>query len=254
MSIRKTPLPSLTVASASLMLLWLLGLSLVVSPKIQLVMAQPASTPSSDPEIQQSVRERLERALSENPSEAHIKRAWVGTLDSIANNTLTIETREGPKLASVSAETTFVRLPKRQTIEKEDLTIGAKTVVMGTVSDSRVLTAVRVLVDERTTTPPSRESYFGTIQGTDIEAKIVNLSLATGEMLRVTLGKETQITRGEGAEFIEGETADLVEGARVVVIVETAAADDSAVLLRLHLLSAAKTPPEEPAAPTPSPS
>lgn len=194
----------------------------------------------TDEHIQESLKTRLEKALEENPPQAKLKRAWVGALQSIANNTLTIETREGPKLASVSGETTFVRLPKRTAIEKEDLAIGEHTIAMGTLNGNKVLSTTRVLSYESPPLPSDRQALFATAVRFDAQNHTLTYTTASGAAAAASLTDETIVTVTHESALREATPQDIVEGSRAILLLKTTQEEGEPpqlTLLRLHLLS-----------------
>ena len=221
------------------------------------IATEDSATDASIPQeqIKENLKDRLEKAAKDNQP-LQLKRAWVGTLDSIANHTLTIETREGPRLASVSAETTFVRMPKRETIKLADLELGSYTVAMGHLNGNQVLAALRIIVEKEVPPPADRLPHFIKILKFDTKKDLLTGELPTQETLTALLTKDTILTTAEGGAVKKASTDDLVEGRRAVAIVKTESAKgQSPTLVNIHLLApqgGEESLQEEPEASTPS--
>ncbi|MCH7951435.1 hypothetical protein IH980_01675 [Patescibacteria group bacterium] len=209
------------------------------------VLSQEATkTAIPEQEIKESLKERLEKAIKDKDTVIRLKRAWVGTLDSIANHTLTIETRDGPKLASTSAETTFIRLPKRTKIQAQDLEIGSYTIIMGYLNGNQVLHAQRVIIDEKPKDTPKRQAHFATSLKFNTEDDFLTFDLATGETQTLQVSKDTQVTAGRDSEIEEASIDALAVARRAIIITKTDEEDngETSTLLRIHLLPTTPSP------------
>lgn len=199
------------------------------------VLSQEATSPAiPDEQIKENLKERLEKAIMEKPQAAQVQRAWVGTLESIANHTLTIETREGPKLASVSAETTYIRLPKRTVVKQEDLELGSYTIAMGNLNGKQVLNAQRVIINDEPPPALNRQAHFVTILDYDSEAQILRVELPSGETLELTVTGETIVTTAADSQILEAPIEAAIPGQPAIII--AIEADQETTLLRLHFL------------------
>ena len=134
------------------------------------VLAQDNEEPSPSPDderIKQKVEERIEKVLSS--AEEEQKRALVGTLKSVANSTLTIETQTGDFQAKVATEATILD-KDREEIEIDDLNIGSNIIAMGYFDDQDVLDTKRVVMAEEFQVPET-DSAFGLV--TDISQEVL---------------------------------------------------------------------------------
>lgn len=203
------------------------------------VSSQESTSPAiPDEEIKENIKDRLEKAIKDQETTIQLKRAWVGTLESIANHTLTIETRDGPKLASISAESDFVRLPKRTKITAEDLKIGSFTIVMGYLDGNQVLNARRVVIQEEAPETPSRQAHFVISFEYDKDDDSITANLTSGETQEFELNKNTEITIGENSEIEEAEIDDLENAQRAIIIIKIEDEEEeiTTTLLRIHIL------------------
>lgn len=191
-----------------------------------------------DEEIKENIKDRLEKAIKEKDVKVRLKRAWVGTLQSIANHTLTIDTREGPKLASISAESTFVRLPKRAEVTAEDLEIGSYTIVMGYLDGNQVLSARRVVVQSEPPVTTKRQSHFATSLEYDSAGESITANLSSRETITLEVEEDTELSTAIDSQIKEAEIDDLRKAQRAIIIVKTEKEDEeeTTTILRIHIL------------------
>ena len=217
----------------------LIGLALVTGGLFfasQASSQEASETGVTKDQIEENLKDRLEQALKENEPVAHLKRAWIGPLESIANHTLTIETKDGPKLASVSAETLFIRMPKRTTITIDDLEIGMQTIAMGTINGNKVLEALRVISYETLPEKPVREVYFATQLSYDPQEDLITFAAQSGETRSVGVTQETLVTTSQDGEIVETDVKDLSPNSRAIIIIKTETSkEESTTLLRVHV-------------------
>ncbi len=195
-----------------------------------------AATESAIPEeeIKENLKERLEKASREKP-EIFLKRAWVGTLDSIANHTLTIETRDGPRLASVSAETTYVLMPKRDSLKLADLELGSYTIAMGYLNGNQVLNALRVIIEKETPKPPDRLVQFIKISNFNAKTDSLTGSSASGETITGELTDKTVLTTIKDGNLDKVTSESLLTGKKFVAIIQSQEKNNQPLNTFLHI-------------------
>lgn len=104
---------------------------------------------SSAEDITEKVKERLEKVAKEGEVLGEsVKKAYVGTLQSLTQNTLNIKTADSTKQAAVTASAKIIGA-KREALKIDDLEIGSFLIVMGYLTDKDVLDARRVVVSEK---------------------------------------------------------------------------------------------------------
>lgn len=134
-----------------------------------------STTPTiSEFDIRDSLQDRLKKAAeAESDTVAQIlgasqKKALVGTLKDLTNNTLTVHIKNGgTTLAGITETTTFIR--KGKTVKQGDLVIGDFFIVMGYMNGNNLLDAKRVIVVDSPTQRPVRKIVIGTV--TEISMK-----------------------------------------------------------------------------------
>jgi hypothetical protein len=143
----------------------------------------------SEEEVIESLQERLKRAAEEKSEEAEeilsspTKTAVVGKLTDIANETLTIETREeAEELVASNEDTTFVRGGK--TVKLQDIQIDDFVIAMGYRNGNEVLEAKRVVATTKPQDRPQRTILLATVA----EINIKNKTLTVTDTKPVELG------------------------------------------------------------------
>ena len=133
------------------------------------------ATLSAEKNIQQileAVRERIQEKQS-----ALKRRAYVGTLKSIAESTLIIKTKNGIKQANVSSKSAIIRISSqtKKKIKFEDLVIGDFTIAMGYLDKNKVLDTKRVVVSKKHKQEPKKEAIYGIVNKVNLKKKVVKI-------------------------------------------------------------------------------
>ena len=187
--------------------------------------ASPSGTISPE-EVTENVKERIKKVVTEqNGKVENEPRAVVGTLQSVANGTLTIKTKTGVRLASVTEDTTFVQNPGSKKATREDLAIDDFIIAMGYLGDDNVLAT------------PAKKVGFGRIKLINLDDDELTILLADGSELTVTLSKTTEIQLKQDGELTTVEADVLVEGQTLLVIYMPAAAAKTKVDTALVILA-----------------
>lgn len=136
----------------------------------------------SDSDIRNSLQDRLKKAAEEKSDVAsqilgtNQKRAVVGTLKDLTNNTLTIQLKTGAtKLAALTDKTVFVR--KGKTVTQSDLVIGDYTIAMGYINGNNILETRRVVSIDAPTEQPERKIALGTV--TEVDKKHASFTVSS---------------------------------------------------------------------------
>lgn len=217
--------------------------------------ASPEPSPSPDERIKQQVQERMEKVLS--TAEEGRKRALVGTLKSIANSTLTIETRDENFQAKVADDAIIIN-EDREEIELNDLIIGSNVIAIGYFDNQNVLDARRVVVTEKFQIPET-DSVFGLVTDISQEEKILTIKHPKNQAVyMIDVGTETEITKSVEGELEEIKFSDIEENDRLVVIGELGENEEKIITAKLiHVFSpltaAVPEAEEEQESPSPSP-
>lgn len=189
--------------------------------------------------VKENLKERLENIVKEKEQKPVIsKKAWVGNLQSIANNTLTIETIYGPKLASISAETTYVKYPNRNEIGPDELEIDSYIIAMGYVNGNHVLQAVRIVAESQMPETVQKKSEFITINDYDSKTDILQATNLEAQNLICHINKNTLITSSSHAESEIDADQYLKIGQKAIIIYQLKKVNnqENKTLLRIHFL------------------
>ena len=192
--------------------------------------------------VQENIQKRLEKVVEENATasgeilaaKALYKRAWVGTLTNIANQTLTLKTGNLTRQVSLADATVYVQDPGRKPLAKTDLELGKTVIAMGFVNGGSVLTAKRIVVLTQSPSPVIRSVYLGTLaEFTSAKNLLTLTSLPDQQSLNVSLTSTTRLRRGP--DQVKATTADLKSSAKVLIIATT---DSTGKLIAnlIHLL------------------
>lgn len=216
---------------------WLYGLMAIwlITQIIGQTTYAQEGTPSGETEekaqqIREAVQEKIKSYATGNPF------AFVGTIKNLANLALTIETKNGLKQASTSAETTILRIVKktRKEIEFSDLELQETVIAMGYLNEAGALEVKRLIATE-VTPPPTREIIMGTV--TEIEKSVLTIkNPKSEEVWEIKIDNKTEMTRKEDGEMTEIELEDIGLDDRLIAICKPSEADKPMIALRLHLL------------------
>lgn len=179
------------------------------------------SSPSaelSESELTQNIKDRIKKIATQSSTLSQKRKlAFIGTIEKIANDTITIKTEYDINLASVSATTTFARLPGGSESKFSDVSIGDFAVAMGFINGSDVLQTKRILLYEKAPESTKKTSAAGLIKLIDKKEQAITL-LSDGEEISVTLTKNTDISLQTGIEKTGISLDDLQVGQYSAVI------------------------------------
>ena len=186
------------------------------------VLAQNDSTGSAlinDEEINQSIKDRIKKVATQSGSLIIAKKkiAFIGTIENIANETLTIKTKDEIKLASTSATTTYVRIPGNITQKLEDVSIGDYAIAMGYINGSDVLETKRVILQSEAPKASKKTSVAGIISYIESDEGVIHI-LFKDQKTSVEVTSNTDLLIQTGAEQEEIDFSDLKKGQFVSAI------------------------------------
>ena len=172
--------------------------------------------PSPDDErIKEQVQERIENVLQAADEEK--KGALVGTLKSIANSTLTVETESGEAQVKTDDEVIILN-PDKDEIELGDLSIGSKIIAMGYTESQTTLNTKRIIVIEEFQAPET-EAVFGVVTDISQEEKVLTIKHPKNETIyMIEVKSQTTITKKVDEEIEEIDFSDIEEDDRLVVV------------------------------------
>ncbi len=177
-------------------------------------MAQsPEATPTANEEVQEireAVKEKVEAA------KAGQKRALVGDLTEVFNNTLVLDTRSGEQRAKVATDAAIISGGKE--IGFDSLEIGSPLICMGYLRSDEMLDARRVVVEEEET-PLERIIVYGEVADIDNDEEILSVKqLKDGTVWKIEITSKSELTRKVEGEVEEADFDDISLGDRLAVV------------------------------------
>ncbi|MBI4035015.1 MAG: hypothetical protein HY381_01300 [Candidatus Chisholmbacteria bacterium] len=204
--------------------------------------ATDSATPVPPQLVEENIKKRLDRVVEEKATESGqilaektlLKKAYVGTLKDIANQTLTLETKLTTRQVSVSGTTTFVQDPGRKPLKASDLELGKTIIAMGFVNGTGVMEARRIVVLSEPPSVPSRQVYLATI--TEINTAKNRLTFTTTpDQQTTTVNLTSQTTITSGSSQAKAAAADLGPDTKILIVTTQDKTGNLTTLL-LHLL------------------
>lgn len=179
----------------------------------------PTATSSSEDKARQileAVKERIrERQLEPK------RKAYVGTLKSIADTTLILETKNGIKQAKVSTEATILRLEEetKKEMKFEDLVIGELTIAMGYLDENEVLQTKRVIISLKPKEETKREAICGMAEEVNLTKKIIEIKrLKEEEVYTLKITSKTEMTQKSEEEMEKISLEEIEPGDRLLAV------------------------------------
>lgn len=197
------------------------------------------ATKSSEPselEITQNIKERIKKIATQSSTLSQKRKiAFIGSIEKIANETITIKTQDAINLASVSASTTYVRMPTGSESSLSDVSIGDFAVAMGFIADSDVLQTKRILLYDKTPESLKKTSVAGLVKLVDNIEQAITL-ITEGEEITITFTKKTLFNLQRGLEKEELKAEQLEDG-QLITIIYTPAIDEYSTHKALSVLA-----------------
>lgn len=217
-----------------ILITFLLSLSLLLAP--QLINAQEAT--NSAEEIQNDLKERIKKSVDENINktlgEQDSLRAFVGLIESISEETIsiTINPNHGSatviKQAIVTPDTNLIRVGQTD-VQVEDFQIGDYILAMGSLQNQQTLQAQRIVVDDYT--PPSSIRRIAYAQITQIEDDTITFSNHSPYLDDpLTISSNTTLTTVDQQEIT---LEDLQPNQSVTLVLSVDTDDQDTTILRL---------------------
>lgn len=184
-------------------------------------------------QIREAVQEKIKSYATGNPS------AFVGTIKDLVNSSLTIETKNGLKQASTSAETTIIRLvaKAKKEIEFADLELQETVIALGYLGENGALNVKR-LIATKVEPPKEREIILGKVS--EIEKELINLkSFKEDNDWKIKLNDKTKLTMKKDGQIEEIESEEIGIDNRLMAICtppQDLKKEEPYTVLRLHLL------------------
>lgn len=147
---------------------------IVLSPVSTYAQNQSASKSGEIDVIKENVKKRLLNKI-QGTNSINKPSAITGRLSSIANETLTLETVTGMKLASTSAITRFQNANDSSPAKAEDLAIDNYLVVIGNINATQVVDADTIIVHDKKPEITTTQTEFGQLTSYDPRTRMVTI-------------------------------------------------------------------------------
>jgi hypothetical protein len=211
---------------------FIIGLSFLflVVPAVLAQDSSPSGVALDD--ITENVKKRIQEVVKDRSflENSNPSTAYLGNLQTITNNTLSILTPEGIRLASTSASTVFIRLPGNRTIGVNDLSIDGYVAAIGESVADKVLDTKKVISQETAPQPPANKSFYGSVISYDpAEFLLVAQNPLTNEQLTVLIGRKTTLNQWvtDGTKNVMKRTKSLPAGSPVMIVYNPEGAPDN---------------------------
>jgi len=160
------------------------------------------SSVNANETIDESIKDRLKNVLSQKTTSAPL--AYFGLITDITDNSITIATNQGSKVASISAETT----------QKGEPEIDQFALAMGYLNQNQILDTKRLVISAQApSAPPEREILIGDIKNLSKN----NFSLNETSIKITSSSEFYQIQKDQ---LVETDFEELKEDQKVIVILD----------------------------------
>ncbi len=201
--------------------------------------AQDATGSSTvDPEtVKENIKKRIEAVVAGTQDDQGPLRGWVGQIETITTDSLTITGPESTRLVALTKDTTIVK--DGQGAAAADLAIGNQVIAMGRTDNNSVLNALRLVASDDEPEKPAQRIIAGPIDSIQTDEDLIIVSSPTGTTT-LTFTKDSLLTDNLTTNA-KLDLENLNSGDQVIAIYLPGAKDPSLLnLLRLHLTKSAR--------------
>lgn len=219
--------------ASALLVLFLFTVSCLLSAKIVAQSPTPEPTPTVKEEVQE-IREAVKEKVREKieATRAGQKRAFVGKLTEIFNNTLVLDTRLGERRAQVATGAAIISFEKK--IKFEGLEIGSFVISMGYLREDEILDTRRVVVTEKPEIAPERLVAFGKVTDINENTKTILVEHPKkGTNWTVEITTKTRITKKVEGKVKEVDFKDIAQGDRLVAVGTTVEGEENKITAKI---------------------
>lgn len=203
----------------------------------------PESTDSShiDPKaVKENIQERIKQAVSStSPDSLGITDAtilgWVGIIDSITNQTITLSTSGLSRLVAATDTTTIIA--DGVEADLEDLEINNPLIAIGTIDENDILNAKRLVTIDELPQKSTKHSLLASVDELDLdEATMSATPVSQSPAVALSITSDTTLTQGDDRQDLDLD--QLQAGDQLLIIYQQDLADptlNNAILLHLPL-------------------
>ncbi len=203
----------------------------------------PFPSPSVDPAVTTTLKERVQRVLEANPqirgsqSSDQSTFGLVGTLEKIVGSTMQIRTyQQKNRVVEVAKEAVFLKSNKP--IQKEELELNTPVIVMGTIEDNTYI-GRRFIVTDDTIFPTARQTIWATAISTTTRNITVSLFGASeGSQATFPINTQTSYVNLLGTKIVRG---DIKPSTEVILVIPGSDATATASARRVYSLTVPQT-------------
>ena len=169
----------------------------LLRPSGTVVAADSASSSTDLDVITENVKKRIQEVARDHittpPSTSTV---YFGNLQNFTDNTLSILTGEGVKLASISADTLYYKLPSYKTISQNDIPIDSYVIAVGFPQPEKVLDTTKVFTQDASPVDPTDKTAYGTVLTYDPKKFLLTLqNPKSGEEQQFLVSKKAALNR-----------------------------------------------------------
>ncbi len=161
--------------------------------------------------VKEKVKEQIDEIKKDN------KKGFAGTVDKIADQTLTIQTKDGPVVITTNKETEIIN-EEKQTIGLEDIKLEDYLIAMGYLNQEAVLAAKRLVLTPKPD-QDNREVAAGIV--TDISENGQLVTLKNDNKIKtytILINSKTEINQKKDGQIEKSQFKNIVKGDFLIAI------------------------------------
>ncbi len=154
------------------------------------------ATPSAAQSLQDTIKKMVEENISSTEASLREKInlqilvGYVGVINSINSDNLTVDSKEGPLIQiTTDTKTTFIK--SGSVIKLSSLALSDKIIIIGTLIKDDIILAKRVAVVQIDPNPMTSATLVAKISSVDIKKKTIGLNVNNQEVLYTLTKKST---------------------------------------------------------------
>ncbi|MEO8581827.1 MAG: hypothetical protein ABI425_04630 [Patescibacteria group bacterium] len=210
----------------------------------------------------ENIQELIKKKAAENQvkgvtTDGQVKRGFIGTVKRVSEEALTVDTRKGTEIITLSTEVAIIQDGKASTVNI--IEIGSQVAIMG-YQNGEDFTPKRILVMKKPLQTNQKSVWIGSIKKMEkiVSGNLVAFTIQTrsGEEKTFTLSGKPVIEDNKGVTM---KSTDLETDQDVLIITipeeptAQVAKDSSGKIVRVHSLVASDAPTVDKTTPTPTP-
>jgi hypothetical protein len=176
--------------------------SLVITLPPSVSAASPSASPSASPDEQatENLKERIDRVLEQRQEKlkelensGQRRRLFIGEVQRIIEQTVTLKTRRGNQSFTVTPDLNLIRDNKKATID--DVAVGDTVAIIG-YQDKETIQPQRIFISSTSLQPVKYETVLGTVK--DVSRTQVTVTKVDGSDQKFTFVRTTEFQTSTG--------------------------------------------------------